>query len=321
MESVRKVTAGRLRRLAEELADEGVDIRRYEASAPLVLDELDYALRPPAFERRVPTYGALVSPTIPPVDWETPTHLHVTLRSAADRADAEVRRYADGAASWAVRTHDGIVKLAVFDRTAASERDLVLVAEASGATIVQRDQHGTVRLVGRFGVARWDGLSWHLEPPIDSWMRTATCGLGAADTATFDQLLRFAVHDLGSRGVGALLVYRPVDGVPPSFELRLPTPPPLNIGTPTDLAPLFHVLGQVDGAALFDASGTLRELGVRLVPSASSELEVEAFRGTRHTAARRYSYDDHDAVVVVVSEDGPVTVLRKGHLLGHSADA
>ena len=321
MESVRKVTAGRIRRLAEELTDEGIEVLRDESSAPLVLDELDYALRPPAFERRVPTYGALVLPKIAPAEWERPTALHVTLRSATDRADDEVRRYADGAASWAVRTHDGIVKLAVFDRAAGSERDLVVIAEATGATIVQRDHHDVVRLVGPFGVARWDGLSWHLEPPIDSWMRTATCGLGAADTATFDALLRFGVHDLGARGVGAILVYRTADGVPPAFELRLPTPPPLSIDTPTDLAPLFHVLGQVDGAAVFDATGTLRQLGVRLVPSPEAESGVEALRGTRHTAARRYSADDHHAVVIVVSEDGPVTVLRKGVLLGHSPDA
>jgi hypothetical protein len=69
---------------------------------------------------------------------------------------------------------------------------------------------------------------------------------------------------------------------------------------------------------LVDASGTLRELGVRLVPSATAESDVEGFRGMRHTSGRRYSFDDKDATVIVVSEDGPVTVLRKGHLLGSS---
>jgi DNA integrity scanning protein DisA with diadenylate cyclase activity len=36
----------------------------------------------------------------------------------------------------------------------------------------------------------------------------------------------------------------------------------------------------------------------------------------RHTAARRYSYDDADATVIVVSEDGPVTVFRGGRVAG-----
>ena len=38
----------------------------------------------------------------------------------------------------------------------------------------------------------------------------------------------------------------------------------------------------------------------------------------RHTAARRYSFDDPTATVIVVSEDGPVSVLRKGKVLGSS---
>ena len=38
----------------------------------------------------------------------------------------------------------------------------------------------------------------------------------------------------------------------------------------------------------------------------------------RHTSGRRYSFDDPYATVIVVSEDGPVTVLRRGELLGSS---
>ena len=133
-------------------------------------------------------------------------------------------------------------------------------------------------------------------------------------------LLEFAVHDLGSRGIGSLLIYRP-DGEPgPPVEERLPTPPPLRIRRAPHLAPLRHALAQIDGAAIFDAEGVLRQLGVRLVPSNAAEESVEAFRGTRHTSGRRYSYDDPRATVIAVSEDGPVSVLRNGAVLGRSAD-
>jgi hypothetical protein len=46
--------------------------------------------------------------------------------------------------------------------------------------------------------------------------------------------------------------------------------------------------------------------------------EVEGLRGMRHTSGRRWSYDDAPATVIVVSEDGPVTVLRGGEVLGTS---
>jgi DisA bacterial checkpoint controller nucleotide-binding len=67
-----------------------------------------------------------------------------------------------------------------------------------------------------------------------------------------------------------------------------------------------------------DADGILRRLGVRLVPSNAAEESVEALGGTRHTSARRYSYDDPFATVIAVSEDGPVSVLRNGEVLARS---
>ena len=73
-----------------------------------------------------------------------------------------------------------------------------------------------------------------------------------------------------------------------------------------------------EAAAVFDAGGVLRQLGVRLVPSNDAEESVEAFGGTRHTSGRRYSYDDPVATVIAVSEDGPVSVLRNGEVLGRS---
>ena len=186
---------------------------------------------------------------------------------------------------------------------------------------------------------RWDGLRWHFEPPISTWIDSVgVCGKHG-DQGVLETILEFAVHDLGSRGIGALLVYQPdltgpdlaagdltaadlvaeAEDRAPTFEIRLPVPPPLQISRPADLAPLRHVLAQIDGAAVLDVTGTLRQLGVRLVPSVEAESDVAGFRGMRHTSGRRYSFDDATATVIVVSEDGPVTVLRHGELLGSSA--
>ena len=176
----------------------------------------------------------------------------------------------------------------------------------------------SVRVIGAFGVLRWDGFSWHHEPPLKSWIDAVTASLADGDAAVIEDMLRFAIHDLGSQRIGALLIYRP-DGDPgPTVEERLPTPPPLRIRTPTHLAPLRHALAQVDGAAVFDADGVLRRLGVRLVPSSRAEETVEPLRGTRHTSARRYSHDDPRATVIAVSDDGPVSVFRNGEVLANS---
>ncbi|MGI9598561.1 MAG: DNA integrity scanning protein DisA nucleotide-binding domain protein, partial [Acidimicrobiales bacterium] len=127
------------------------------------------------------------------------------------------------------------------------------------------------------------------------------------------------VHDLGSRRIGATLVYRTGAGTG-RFESPWPTPPPLNMKQPVNLAPMQHVLSQSDGATVFDEEGTLVGLGVRLVPSRTAEETVAPTGGTRHTSARRFSSDEPESVVIVVSEDGPVTVFRRGEMLGRSAE-
>lgn len=310
--------APRLRRLAEELEEAGLHLDLGSAVGRLVLGEVDYALRPAMHERRVASFGSLVEPGVSPQRWSSGTHLQAVVRPVGSFPLPEARRFADGSASWLTRTTTGEDASIVFDRPAGSERDLVVLAEVTGATVVQRDPLGVVRVVGEDGVWRYDTLSWHHEPPVGEWIGAAAAGDERVDPGVLRALGEFAVHDLGARGIGAILVHRPDVEEVTSFQLRLPVPPPLRIDRPEDLAPLIHALAQVDGAAVFDHGGTLRQLGVRLVPTPAAEADVDGLGGMRHTAGRRYSFDDPAAIVIVVSEDGPVTVLRAGVVLGRS---
>lgn len=320
MVSLEARRAGQRRRLVEELAESGLVL---DGSAPWhapVVDEAVYAVRPPVHERRRPTYGAIVAPTTDPSTWTAGTALVITQRAIGATPLADARRFADGLSSWVIRRPDGGDAWAVFDRPAGSERDLVVLADALRAVLVQRHPSGTVRLAGPFGVFRGSGLGWHHEPPIRTWIDAVSACRPGLDRRVLEALLEFAVHDLGAQGIGATLVYRSDDADPLiGLEARFASPPPLHVLEPTDLAPLRHALAAVDGAAVFDAAGTLRQLGTRLVPSSDAESVVDGFGGMRHTSGRRYSFDDEAATVIVVSEDGPVSVLRAGRILGSSA--
>ncbi len=309
----------RLRRLAEELGESGLELQQGDPLDDLLLGEIHHALRPPVHERRTFASGTFVAPTTDPVSWSAGTTLDI-LRGAIHATPlADVRRFADGLSSWIIRWADGTDEWVVFDRPAGSERDLVVLADVLGASIVQRHPTGAVRIARRgLGVMRWDGLSWHHEPPVSSWLDAMAACDEHGDLVVLLALLEFAVHDLGARGIGATLVYRPDEDNAGGVESRLPAPPPLQVNRPTGLAPLRHALAQVDGAAIFDRGGTLRQIGARLVPSPDAEDTVDGYRGMRHTSARRYSYDEPLATVIVVSEDGPVTVLRDGELVGGS---
>jgi len=315
----------RLVRLVDELDDAGFTFTGPSSLTQTILTEIDYAVRPRIHERRVPTYGAIIAPAGDRTDWQVSTQLTITARPFPRNGLAGARLFADGLSSWVVRgvdDHHGPDaaddELVVFDRPAGSERDVVILAHSTAATIVQRHPSGVVRVAGDFGVLRWDGIAWQHQPPVGDWVSSFADCSSPAQLDVVETLLEIAVHDLGSRGIGAILVYRRAERDDPRwcgpghYEQRLPVPPALQVTRPPDLAPLVHVLAQIDGAAVFDVHGTLRELGVRLLPEPQTESAVEGFRGMRHTTARRYSVDEPDAVVIVVSEDGPVTVMRRG---------
>ena len=312
-------TNGRVRRLHDELIE--LDPQLFdglEDPEPL-LEELSYAIRPPVHERRVPSYGAIVKPATASSQWISETGIGVAKRHVPDMADAAVRRFADGITSFVVRGPSGVNHLLVFDRSVGSERDLTIVAEASGATVVQRHPNGTVRAVGPFGVLRLVGFEWQLEPPIHRWLDLEHCPIKPLSSKVFKRLLRFAIHDVAARHIGATFVIADGGELAGTVERRYGRPPDFHIDQPSDLAPLYHILGQMDGAAVFDHTGTLTELGVRLVPSMEAEARVEPMGGTRHTSALRYSFDDPAANLIVVSEDGPVTVMRAGRRIGQSS--
>ncbi len=338
--SASSLSAGRLRRLQEELVEEVPPVAGAIATDSAVWEELAYALRPPVHEGRVATYGAVVDATSDPEDWTDGTGLRVHYRMARSLSNAATRRFADGISSWVLRRsadgpettsghEDGAdgadadrhdTELVVFDRPAASERDLVVVAETAGGVVVQRHPSGAVRLVGPFGVVRATPGGWQHQPPIGRWLDAVSVCSTDEQRRVLTRLLRFAVHDLGSRRIGALLVHHLTPPQPVHHESRLPSPPSLNVLQPVNLAPLQHVLSQLDGAAMFDGDGTLSALGVRLVPSRKAEEDIPPIGGTRHTNARRYSVDEPDAFVIAVSEDGPVTVFHRGRILGRSGD-
>lgn len=311
------VLPGRLQRLADELAEEGLPAFVGVPDRVAALVELAYALRPQRFEGRVPTYGALLPPTagllIEAADLGTPYDL-----IPVGDVDVQVaRRFADGETSFAVRFGDGISHIACFSRNMGDEYDLVGLQVALGGSIVQRHPQGQVRLFGPAGVIRWDGVAWHLDPPIDAWidrLRSMAPGLPVEGVRP---LMRFAVHELAAQRIGATLIWRPGSGDLPAnrHEPLVHNAPRLRLDSVGEEAALAHALAQTDGAALFDQVPSLIALGIRLAPSADAERTIGAMHGMRHTSALRYSHDDPGAIVIVVSEAGPLTIMLRGQAI------
>lgn len=149
----RRPNTSRLHRLVEELGEIGLILDGLKGWHELAVTEIDYAMRPDVHERRVPGVGALIEPMTDPDTWQAATALAIDRRATAEQGLDSARHYADGVTSWLIRRVDGHDEWIVFDRPAGSERDLVILADAFGAVVVQRHPSSVVRVVGTFGAS------------------------------------------------------------------------------------------------------------------------------------------------------------------------
>jgi hypothetical protein len=306
-------TVRRLRRLREELLDEEVPVALDGREGAAFLEELDYARRPSTHEGISPRFGALIVPSdvIDPDRLGFPALVHET-----DLEPDVVRRLADGRTSFVARTPHKTA-LVSFDRTIEHEATAVQVATAAGLTVIQRLQSGWVRIFAPHAVMIWDGARWWGKPLAEHLARAVRAVRPELASPVLDGLAEFCVHWLSAGPVGAMLVWQtepdgPLGHLGYGASLTIPT---LDMTERQDYPALLNVLAQTDRAALVSPDGRLDQIGIALRASDEAVAAVTAYRGTRHTSALRFTYDEPSTVVFVVSSSGPVTVLHGGKVI------
>ncbi len=310
--------ARRLARLHAELVDEFVPLPVDGPAGRALLTELFYALHPPVHEGRVPAYGAVVhlvagDGEVPAASSRLDHRPDVELIGA--KLDATMQRMAaDGRSTFVWRSAtrpEGILTLA---RSHASEADLVGLRERLGdVVVIQRSLEGRVRAVTSEGVVIWTGVDWVFKPVANSYLAPLARLLPGADYDVLDALLELCVHGLSAKGVGATLVWWLEDSHPEGIDGAMAQSAySLTVTDRRHHPALLNILSQVDRAVVVRRTGELKAVDVALLTSGEAEARVSAWGGTRHSSARRYSYDQHRSVVFVVSADGPVSVFVDG---------
>ena len=305
------------RRLKSELADDGVVIDADDDLLPIILDELEHARRPQQFERRTPLYGSMIVP-------EDRSLIEagelVDIVSLDGLSVDEARRFADGRSVFVVVKHNGKRKLVCFRRTVQYEADMVEIQADTGAFIVQRTPVlGVTRLFTPSATVEWAGYRWTSRPNARAQHDLLQPYLRGIASPVLSGLLELAVHWLSPGRVGATLVV-PVTHGDSGLDLdRALATPELSVTARHHYPALLAALMQTDLATVVDAAGRPHHIGVGLHWTAEAERAVEVDGGMRHRSAARYTYDHPEAVAIVVSEDGPVTVFRHGKPLSQCA--
>lgn len=340
--------ARRLARLHAELVDEFVPLPVDGPAGPALLTELFYALHPPVHEGRVPAYGAVVhldpgggaggrpgggagggaggrpGGTVGATDATVPEGVPAASSRLDHRPDVELigsrldpamqRMAADGRSTFVWRSTERPEGILTLARSHASEADLVGLRERLGdVVVIQRSLEGRVQAVTQEGVVLWTGVDWVFKPVANSYLAPLARLLPTADVDVLDALLELCVHGLSAKGVGATLVWWLDDSHPEGIDGAMAQSAySLTVTDRRHHPALLNILSQVDRAVVVRRAGELKAVDVALLTSAESEARVSAWGGTRHSSARRYSYDQGRSVVFVVSADGPVSVFVDG---------
>jgi hypothetical protein len=305
----------RIERLRHELADDDIWLPEDDELLALLLAELDYARHPHAHEGVPPRYGALVARSDElrkqPVE-------QLELVDISDLPLAVSRRLADGRSSFVARVVGGPDRLVCFERTREYESSAVHLTTDTGALVVQRLGEGWIRLSTPRGVATWDGIHWARKPLSRELVERVAPHLPGADPTVLANLLELCTHWLAAGRVGAALVWR-LDGDPTELAgvgmQASVAIPPLELSRRSHFAALLNALSQFDRAALVEPGGRVARIGVHLRSSDRSRRELPSYRGTRHTSAMRFSWDEPSSAVFVVSSNGTMSVFREGERL------
>ncbi len=308
--------AGRLARLRDEMADEALPLPLDDPEGEALLEEVLYAQHPATHERFVPRYGCVVFDH-GAVTWLDSVRGHRSNR-VVDGGGVDptlLRRFADGRSSFIVREGDEVRGLVCFDRSLEYESNLVELQQSSGALIVQRTGNGLVRICAPDAVIRWDSVAWQVKPRVWRFSPPVLNAVPQAPSDVLERLLEFCVQWISPSPTGAILVWylAEVDICDlPFVRLSSAQRTPELTSERVDFGAILSALGQMDGAGILTKDGRLTHLGAILEPSKRAHELVAAIGGTRHTAARRFSYDEPRTLVFVVSEAGAVSVFSDG---------
>lgn len=294
--------------LRQELQLEALPIPIDGPVGQALLEELAYTINPPVHEQRVPAYGAFIFPEVAIAD----DILHVS-----ELPSMNVRMLADGAYSFSVRDETGLSQIACFTNPLTSEIDFVTASQRGNMQIVQRNSGDLVKIFTGTHVITHQRYRWYTKQyaTVDT-DKILDVAPQAGPLQLLPDLLNFCFHFLSANHVGAILVWQ-LDDTPTALLHGIESgihiaDGSLSLRKQAHRGAIMSLLAQMDGAAVIAPDGDLVEMGAFLRSSDQAQRLVSRWRGTRHTAAKRFSYDEPRSIVFVVSADGPVTVFSDG---------
>lgn len=207
--------------------------------------------------------------------------------------------------------------LAYFKYPLLNELALVRVFPPSGGLFIQRSDKGVVKFFQGNNIIYLENRVWRSMPLIkEAAWKVSRC-LPEVDHIVLKNILEFVYHLLSPMPrVGTTIVWW-LQEIPENgseYDESGQNIKKLNISILDEKknASLCNYLSLADGAIFLDLHGVILRVGVHLKNSKKSIETISEFKGTRHTSAKRFSFDKNEALVFTVSSDGLVSIFADG---------
>ena len=270
-----------------------------------IVVEVEHALFPPVHEQKTPTFGCLIREDkfasskgvlIPTVSINEPL----------------VRELSDGVFSFARKNSSGIESVVTFSSPHHDERQLIQLAQDNEAFLVHRDSNERTRILTQKSIFIFQNGEWIERPYASSVASVIKKAVPQVDPDLLDSVLEFAFHVLSPVNVGATLIVWLSDESIEEQPHAVLVEAEIDLQQACHYQPLRALLSVHDGATYVSKNGIVKSIENHLQYSEKSQEVIKQVGGTRHTSARRFSFDKFNALAIVVSEDGPVSVFSDG---------
>lgn len=198
---------------------------------------------------------------------------------------------------------------AAFDHALLDTEILEVCTSDQEAVLIRSDKRLSIYHRGKIHIC--EHRIWRTLGKLDTALKKMKIHYPDLDTDDFSKILRFAYYELSLRGIGATIVYwldsnyqHTTSPITDTFRL--------NFNSPSHQQMLKQYIAYNDGAVIINRENQVLGGQTHLSYSERSKDMIEAYSGTRHTSARRFSYDYPQSIVVTVSMDGPVSIFSDG---------
>lgn len=233
----------------------------------------------------------------------------------------ELRHLADGRRTFIVYSGSEKPTLALFKTAVADETRLLELSFLVRGIAVKRENSGAIRIAQDGEVWLVENRNWERKSPLVEHMTLIKQCFGSiphSHHSPLYSLLRLAYYFLSSKKIGTTLVWRLLGPANQTMEGLSKTgldlmSLQLNIHDESVYPVIEHLVRYHDGAVIIDPAGLIEQVGVHLSYGDNTAEKVSPDKGTRHTSAKRFSFEHPETLVCAVSEDGPVSIYSDGY--------